>query len=145
MMLHVLPAQDSVSFHNNRLYSGMGGENGFLGVDYSRSIYKRKVFLGIGVGIGTGWTGYVRLEPFNNYELSPFVSPAISYSSLGTFLTSSGTTVFSLSAGLSYIPRGMFGGSMGVSVGYTYYVVTRGAAGDGLNNFGPLFKIGYGF
>ncbi|MFA6261467.1 MAG: hypothetical protein WC760_08365 [Bacteroidia bacterium] len=138
-------AQQENNQYSNRISFGLGGEDGFLGIDYSGDIYKSRVFLGIGTGLGTGLTGYLRFEPFNWYGLTPFISPAVSHTFGGTLILSPGTSVFSISTGLNYLPKLKWKSIPTLGLGITYYSILTNTSGGDLNGFGPLIKIGYAF
>ncbi len=137
-------AQQESADYKNRICVGLGGEDGFFGVDYSKGIYKSKIFLGIGCGLGTGWTGYVRYEPLYWHGLSPFVSSGISHSFGGTLIISPGTSVFSASAGIICLPKPKSKNTITVSIGITYYALLTHETKE-MNGFGPLIKIGMAF
>lgn len=138
-----MPAQDESVHYKNRIHVGLGGEDSFLGIDYSRGLYKSKIFFGIGCGIGTGWTGYVRCEPLSWRGLGPFISAGVSHSFGGTLILSPGTSVFSSSAGLNYLPKLEWKIVPVISIGLTYYSILAGDAE--MDGFGPLIKIGVAF
>ncbi len=138
-------AQDDGANYKNRICVGLGGENGYLGADYSRDIYRSKFYVGIGCGLGTGWTGYVRYEPLNWKGLRPFVSSGAAYSFGGTLTESAGTSVFSSSAGLNYMPGRRRRKALVLGVGLTYYSILKGETKGAINGWGPLIKAGLAF
>jgi len=138
-------AQDNNTECKNRVYLGLGGEDSYLGIDYSRDIYKSKLFLGIGCGPGTGFTGYLRYEPVGWYGLKPFVSSGFSYSFGGTLIVSPGASVFSASTGFTYLPKLKWKILPVSGIGMTYYSILKGGSEGGMNGFGPLIKLGIAF
>lgn len=139
-----LNAQDNNCYYKARIYAGLGGEDSYLGIDYLKDMYKSTVFLGIGCGIGIGWTGYVRYEPLNWHGLSPFISSGLSHSFGGTLIVSPETSVFSLSAGLSYLPKSKWIIVPAISIGITSYSLLAGDS-EKTNRLNPLIKIGLEF
>jgi hypothetical protein len=139
------PSKAQDNSYKNRINLGTGGENSYLGIDYSRDLYKSKLFLGIGCGLGTGWTGYVRYEPVSWYGLSPFISSGISHSFGGTLIVSAEASAFSASAGVAYLPELKWRSVPILSIGMTYYSILSGDAEGGMNGFGPLIKLGLAF
>ncbi len=138
-------AQYQTAPYKSRICIGFGGEDSYLGVDYLRDIYKSKIFLGIGCGLGTGWTGYVRYEPVSRYGLSPFISSGVSHTFGGTLTLSSGASTFSTSVGLNYLPKIKWHIIPIVSIGMTYYSILSNEATKEMNGWGPLIKIGIAF
>lgn len=131
--------------YKSRIYAGFGGEDSYLGVDYLRNIYKSQLLLGIGCGLGTGWTVYARYEPLSWYGLGPFISSGVSHTFGGTLTLSPGTSTFSTSAGLNYLPKLKWKSIPVVSIGMTYYSILSNEATREMNGWGPLIKIGIAF
>ena len=142
---HFLNAQSDSSIMKNRISIGVGGESGFMGVDYARAVIEKKLFIGVGCGIGTGGTVYVRYEPIEFFGIHPFVSAGISHSFNGTIIVTSGTSTFFVSGGLGYFPKVKWKVVPGLSVGVTYYSIISGDVEGGTFGFGPSVKLELAF
>jgi len=144
-VINLTAQKKTIPDHANRISIGIGGESSLIGLDYSRDVYKSKIFPGIGLGFGTGWTVYTRFEPFNIFGLKPFISPGISYNFFPTLVASGGTVVFVSSTGLAFLPKVQWKIIPVITAGISYYYILSGYTEGTLNGFGPLVKIGIGF
>lgn len=140
-----LHAQKDSANYKNRIGIGVGGETGFMGIDYSRGFFKTKIFVGIGCGLGTGWTGYLRYEPVEIVGIHPFLSSGISHSFNGTLIVSEGTSTFFVSTGLGFFPKLNWKVVPGLSAGATYYSIINGAVEGGSFGIGPSVKLEFAF
>lgn len=138
-------AQAEAHNYNNRICIGLGAESSLMGIDYSGNIYQSKLFVGLGLGLGTGWTPYLRYEPINWFGLSPFISTGVSYTFGGTLVAAAGTSVFSATAGLNYLPKLSWRSVPVISIGGAYFSLIAGDTEGSFKGISPHIKIGWAF
>jgi hypothetical protein len=141
---NVFAQRDSAAF-KNRICSGVGAEDGYLGVDYSRAILKSTLFAGAGLGFGTGLTGYFKYEPVHWHGLSPFISAGASYSIGGTLVLSPGTSMFSSSGGIEYLFQKKWPVVPMLAIGLSYFSPIHSDNEDAMGGLFPLLKFGMAF